>query len=288
MQGSNLWMLWALFTKRSTDISSPTPKVYFKFTITDFAGRSSRAMIEFAPFQKYVKGKSKPDARQGTIDTSPEYKEFLDSLSQPVPSEPVVTATEGPTTTPLIEFLRSQKTAKAEKEKANKEKLRLAKIAAVQAKANAQTEKLRAEKMQKGIAAANKTGDVTGSSKQGGGGSGRGSRGGKAPKLKDAQRSNRAQQPQNTDKSVNAPVTVGSSSQAPVVETIASAVATQLPPNTAPTAANGSGAQGFRGRGRGGRARPHGVYRPDTGRGARRGGGAGSNESKPPSGAAEG
>jgi hypothetical protein len=257
--------------------------------MTDFAGRSSRAMIEFAPFQKYVKGKSKPDARQGTIDTSPEYKEFLDSLSQPVPSEPVVNTTEGPTTTPLIEFLRSQKTARAEKEKANREKLRLAKIAALQAKANAQTEKLRAEKMQKGIAAANKI-DVAGSSKQAGGGSGRGGRGGKAaPKLKDAQRSNRAQHPQNTDKNINSPVTVGSSSQAPVVETSASAIATEIPPNTAPIAATGSGAQGFRGgRGRGGRARPHGVYRPGAGRGARRGGGPGSSDTKPPSGAAEG
>ena len=231
------------------------------FATTNFVGRSSRAMIEFAPFQKYVKGKPKLDSRQGTVESSPEYKEFLDSLSQPTPSEPVSTTTEGHTTTPLIEFLRSQKTARAEKEKANKEKLRIAKIAAVQAKANAQTEKLRSEKMAKGIAAANKPVEIAGSSKQGVGG-GRGGRGGKTagPKLKDVQRSNRGQQSQNTDKSVNAPVITGSSTQPPTVvmsSPIVVAVIPNIPSGTVPATANGGSAQGFKGgRGRGGRARP--------------------------------
>ena len=201
--------------------------------------------------------------RQGTIDGSPEYKEFLASLSQVVPTEPVVSGIEdGPKTTPLIEYLRTQKATRAEKERLNREKARLAKIAVVQAKANAQSSKLRAEKLQKTDAASKTVDkDVRRPVAKGG-----------AAKSREAQRSRGPTQlPKSLEKNSETPVTGGS--ETPVV---------RMPPRNAPvqtiespTEANGSGGRGFRGRGRGGRARPVGVYRPGGGRGGRRGGGGG-------------
>jgi regulator of nonsense transcripts 3 len=238
-------------------------------------------MIEFAPFQKYLKGKIKPDARQGTIDTSPEYKEFLDSLARPAPVEPVLTATEEePKTTPLIEYLRTQKAAKAEKEKIQKEKMRVAKLAAAQAKANAA--KLRAEKSQKAETGTNKPVETARDGKPT---AARGGRGGKpGGKAKESQRSKQHPQPKNPAPSN--PENPSAEPQAAPVETqnapasspIMSPSVTADVPNTGATSG-----QGFRGRGRG-RARPHGVYRPGTGRGGRRGG----NEGKPLATVAEG
>jgi len=236
-------------------------------------GRSSRATVEFAPYQKFVKSKIKPDPRQGTIDSSPEYKEFLDSLSQSTPSEPVVLTTEEEvTTTPLIEYLRSQKAAKAEKEKANREKMRLAKVAAAQAKANAQSAKMKAEKMQK-LEAAKTTEQAGKDGKEGastvhsrGRRRGRGaSKSGNTPKGGQQQADKSAAKPtEATNPAPPPPVTVEIKS--PVAKT-----AVSPPENTHP--------HPIRGRGRG-RARPQGVYRPGAGRGGR--GRGGSCESNPP------
>ena len=258
-------------------------------------GRSSRAVIEFAPFQKFVKGKAKTDARQGTIDASPEYKEFLDSLAQPPPplasfSEP----TEGEEehkTTPLIEYLRTQKTAKAEREKVNREKARVAKIVALQAKANAQTAKLQAEKMQKVTAGTKPIESGKQAAADGapvpasGTGRGRG-RGGKSGGRggKDGQRSKaqqREQQQQQKLKSQEGAIVTlidgASTNDIPVNSTSqqnTSPPSMTSPPTSTLNTENGgsNGGQGFRGRGRG-RARPHGVFRPGAGRGGRRGGG---------------
>lgn len=245
------------------------------------AGRSSRAVIEFAPYQKVVKGKTKLDARQGTIESSPEYKEFLESLTQPVPSEqPVAPVQEEEVkTTPLIEYLRTQKSARAEKERINKEKMRLAKVAAVQAKANAQAEKLRAEKLAKATenlaAKAAETGKVAG----------RGGRGGRpGGKGKDVARA-KTQAPQHK-------LAATTSNNGSNIEAAVSPVSTQSVPSVplvgqpgepgTGSSAGGAGGAGFRGgRGRG-RGRPQGVYRAG-GRGGRRGGApsVGGNESKP-------
>lgn len=250
------------------------------------AGRSSRAVIEFAPYQKVVKGKPKLDARQGTIESSPEYKEFLESLAQPAPSEQPVAPVqeEGVKTTPLIEYLRTQKSARAEKERINKEKMRLAKVAAVQAKANAQAEKLRAERLAKATenlaAKAAETGTKV---------AGRGGRGGRAGgKGKDVARA-KTQAPQHK-------LAATTSNNGSNIEASASPVSTQSVPSVPPvgqpdepgtsSSAGGAGGAGFRGgRGRG-RGRPQGVYRAG-GRGGRRGGAppVGGNESKPSTGA---
>ncbi len=230
-------------------------------------------MIEFAPFQKYVKGKQKQDARQGTIDSSQEYKEFLDFLAQPAPAETVAVADNEHTTTPLIEYLRTQKAAKAEKERLNREKLRAAKVAALQAKANAQSEKMKAEKAQKATAGTSKSSEQTREGKQI---ATRGGRGGKAV-AKAAQRARAQQQgaPEKTDSTARTSIHVPAVQAPETHVTSADASAGDTDPSTGNTASQ----QAFRGRGRGGRARPHGIYRPGAGRGGRRGGI--SNDSKP-------
>jgi hypothetical protein len=249
-------------------------------------------MIEFAPFQKFVKGKSKIDTRQGTIDTSPEYKEFLDSLTQPAPPSTEPVTTDEVKTTPLIEYLRSQKAARAEKEKINREKVRLAKIVAVQAKANAQSAKLRAEKMQKVevAAATSKVGESSkpSTSARGGRSGGKSAGKGKEVQRAKAQRQQHPRQEQQKAKEGTAIVLMGESSTIdipvnPVPPQNASPVATTVVLNAANGGGN-TGTPGLRGgRGRG-RARPHGVYR--GGRGGRRG--AAGNEGKSPANVAEG
>ena len=229
-------------------------------------------MIEFAPFQKYVKGKQKADTRQGTIDTSPEYKEFLDFLAQPPATEPVTTTDNEHTTTPLIEYLRAQKAAKAEKDRINREKLKASKVAATKAKANAQ--KVKTEKAVKAV----NTGDVKAGGEQVREGKQvavRGGRGGSKAVNRAAQRARTLQQGshEKTEGAAASSTTSSSISHSPVVDATSADVAAgssaaAASPNSAPSVPQ----QGFRGRGRGGRARPHGVYRPGAGRGGRRGG----------------
>lgn len=237
-------------------------------------------MIEFAPFQKYVKGKQKQDTRQGTIDSAPEYKEFLDSLAHPAPAETVVVADNEHTTTPLIEYLRTQKAAKAEKERLNREKLKAAKVAALQAKANAQSEKLKSEKTQKVIAGTSKSSEQAREVKQ----IATRGRGAKAV-AKAAQRA-RAQHQGVSDKTDS---TATISTSVPAVrapEASATSIDVSAGADTGPSTVNTASQQAFRGRGRGGRARPRGIYRPGAGRGARRGGVG--NETKPTANTAEG
>lgn len=75
-------------------------------------------VLEFAPYPKMPSNRRKNDARQGTIDQDPEFKEFLESLTAPIvkPAAPEgePQKEEKVKTTPLIEALREKK--------ANKEK----------------------------------------------------------------------------------------------------------------------------------------------------------------------
>ena len=74
--------------------------------------------LEYAPYPKMPGGRRRNDNRQGTIDQDQDFKDFLESLTNPI-SKPA--APEGEQakdtkvkTTPLIEALREKK--------ANKEK----------------------------------------------------------------------------------------------------------------------------------------------------------------------
>ncbi|CAH2314991.1 regulator of nonsense transcripts 3B isoform X2 [Pelobates cultripes] len=52
------------------------------YVFIDHRGQEYPAVVEFAPFQKVAKKKSKKkDSKAGTIDDDPEYRKFLDSYS---------------------------------------------------------------------------------------------------------------------------------------------------------------------------------------------------------------
>ncbi|KAF2202159.1 hypothetical protein GQ43DRAFT_369753 [Delitschia confertaspora ATCC 74209] len=77
-------------------------------------------VLEFSPYPRMPGGRRKNDARQGLIDQDPEFKAFLESLTNPVPKPSLADAAveaqkeEKVKTTPLIEAIREKK--------ANKEK----------------------------------------------------------------------------------------------------------------------------------------------------------------------
>ncbi|UPX10717.1 uncharacterized protein EKO05_0001359 [Ascochyta rabiei] len=76
--------------------------------------------LEFAPFPKMPRGRRRNDNRQGTIDQDQDFKDFLESLTNPI-TKPAASDNEHAKdakvkTTPLIEALREKK---ANKEKPN-------------------------------------------------------------------------------------------------------------------------------------------------------------------------
>ncbi|PKC03942.1 hypothetical protein RhiirA5_450019 [Rhizophagus irregularis] len=111
---------------------------YDNHLFIDKQGNENRAVVEFAVYQKLPKEHKKPDPRQGTIETDPDYLAFLESLKmeeiqQATAKEPGVVLESGatqlerlearlanavinaasvvekPTTTPLLEHLRALK-----------------------------------------------------------------------------------------------------------------------------------------------------------------------------------
>ncbi|KAK8252022.1 Smg-4/UPF3 family-domain-containing protein [Phyllosticta capitalensis] len=76
--------------------------------------------LEFAPYTRIPAGRRRNDARQGFIDQDPEFKDFLESLTNPVTKPtPTDVTSDAPETkkeeikiTPLIEFLKEKKAAK--------------------------------------------------------------------------------------------------------------------------------------------------------------------------------
>ncbi len=105
-------------------------------------GKESRALVEFAPYQKIPKqSKGKPDTRKGTLEQDPDFQSFVESLKAsvqaPIASEQIKgyyfpisnesankpqEASSQNKVTPLIEYLRSQKAAAAAKAKIQREK----------------------------------------------------------------------------------------------------------------------------------------------------------------------
>ncbi|KAL8924064.1 MAG: hypothetical protein Q9172_002863 [Xanthocarpia lactea] len=77
--------------------------------------------VEYAPYPKIPHSKLRRDNRQGTIDQDPEFIEFLESLTNPVPKASTVDQRVGLdgkskdkiTTTPLVQFLKDKKANKA-------------------------------------------------------------------------------------------------------------------------------------------------------------------------------
>jgi regulator of nonsense transcripts 3 len=80
--------------------------------------------LEYAPYPKLPGGRRRTDARQGTIDQDPEFKEFLESLTAPI-AKPAIPEGENQKeekvkTTPLIEALREKKANKDKPQGKNK------------------------------------------------------------------------------------------------------------------------------------------------------------------------
>ncbi|KAF2088883.1 hypothetical protein K490DRAFT_38150 [Saccharata proteae CBS 121410] len=76
-------------------------------------------VVAFAPWNRVPAGRRRVDQRQGTIDQDPEFKDFLESLTNPVAKPMPTDVTADPAsekqevkTTPLIEHLREKKAAK--------------------------------------------------------------------------------------------------------------------------------------------------------------------------------
>lgn len=127
-------------------------------------------VLEFAPYTKMPAGRRRNDARQGTIDQDPEFKEFLESLTAPItkPAAPEgdEKKEEKVKTTPLIEALREKKANKenpkgkkgrGDKEDAADKKILSKKDALASGDKNRRLSKAEREKAQKeAVKAANK------------------------------------------------------------------------------------------------------------------------------------
>ncbi|XP_060612014.2 regulator of nonsense transcripts 3B isoform X1 [Anolis sagrei] len=98
------------------------------YVFVDHKGLEYPAIVEFAPFQKAAKKKSKKkDAKAGTIDDDPEYKKFLESYSaddEKLTSTPETLLEEieaknkeliAKKTTPLLNFLKNKQRIREEK-----------------------------------------------------------------------------------------------------------------------------------------------------------------------------
>ncbi|KAM6427312.1 regulator of nonsense transcripts 3B isoform 2-T2 [Liasis olivaceus] len=98
------------------------------YVFIDHKGLEYPAIVEFAPFQKAAKKKSKKkDAKAGTIDDDPEYKKFLESYSaddEKLTSTPETLLEEiearnkeliAKKTTPLLNFLKNKQRLREEK-----------------------------------------------------------------------------------------------------------------------------------------------------------------------------
>ncbi|KAL8757531.1 MAG: hypothetical protein Q9199_002174 [Rusavskia elegans] len=124
---------WAVYRpgKVSKDPSKPSrpSRAYLNLTKQEYIGSLSDAVrntkfndatVEYAPFPKIPHSKVRRDNRQGTIDQDPEFIEFLESLTNPVPKVSTVDqriaqdgkSKEKITTTPLIQFLKDKKANK--------------------------------------------------------------------------------------------------------------------------------------------------------------------------------
>jgi regulator of nonsense transcripts 3 len=71
--------------------------------------------LEFAPYHRMPGGRRRNDTRQGTIDQDQEFKDFLESLTNPLTKPPAAEddgKKEKAKTTPLIEALREKKANK--------------------------------------------------------------------------------------------------------------------------------------------------------------------------------
>nr|VWO95268.1 N/A [Ganoderma boninense] len=111
---------------RDEQILASFSQEYDGHVFRDKNGNESIAVVEFAPFQKVPNEKKKADSRAGTIEKDEDYVSFLESLKE-VSTKPfdadtletLIASTQPtplPTTTPLLEALKAEKSAQKDKE----------------------------------------------------------------------------------------------------------------------------------------------------------------------------
>ncbi|KAM8952386.1 regulator of nonsense transcripts 3B [Pelodytes ibericus] len=122
-----------MFSRAYINFKSQDDIVLFRdrfdgYVFIDHRGQEYTAIVEFAPFQKVAKKKSKKkDSKTGTIDDDPEYKKFLDSYTaddEKLTSTPETLLEEiearnkemiAKKTTPLLSFLKNRQRLRDEK-----------------------------------------------------------------------------------------------------------------------------------------------------------------------------
>ncbi|XP_075040401.1 regulator of nonsense transcripts 3B [Mixophyes fleayi] len=122
-----------MFSRAYINFKSQDDIVLFRdrfdgYVFIDPKGQEYPAIVEFAPFQKVAKKKSKKkDSKTGTIDDDPEYRKFLDAYSvdeEKLTSTPETLLEEieaknkemtAKKTTPLLSFLKNRQRIRDEK-----------------------------------------------------------------------------------------------------------------------------------------------------------------------------
>ncbi|XP_006003920.1 regulator of nonsense transcripts 3B [Latimeria chalumnae] len=122
-----------MFSRVYINFKNPEDIVLFRdrldgYVFIDSRGQEYPAIVEFAPFQKISKKKSKKkDAKTGTIEDDPEYKKFLESYN--IDEEKLTSTPESlleeieaknkeliaKKTTPLLDFLKNRQRIREEK-----------------------------------------------------------------------------------------------------------------------------------------------------------------------------
>ncbi|KAJ3156983.1 hypothetical protein HDU89_002392 [Geranomyces variabilis] len=155
----------------------------YKGLFVDSKGNESRAIIEFAPFQRISKKKKKADTRMNTINEDADYLKFIKSLEEPAPVRPTeadglsekkmtgdhnaiagkssissasvsyasaltIAAPANPKSTPLLDALRAQKAGMRSAAESAKQANLAAKNAANEKKKAAETKALADDKRQ--------------------------------------------------------------------------------------------------------------------------------------------
>ncbi|XP_075691961.1 regulator of nonsense transcripts 3B isoform X2 [Rhinoderma darwinii] len=122
-----------MFSRAYINFKSPDEIMLFRdrfdgYVFIDHKGQEYPAIVEFAPFQKVAKKKSKKkDSKAGTIEDDPEYRKFLESYSmddEKLTSTPETLLEEiearnkemiAKKTTPLLSFLKNRQRIRDEK-----------------------------------------------------------------------------------------------------------------------------------------------------------------------------
>ncbi|KAK4053814.1 hypothetical protein OIV83_001470 [Microbotryomycetes sp. JL201] len=117
----------AYITFKTPDALVAFHRSYDGWTFRDKTGRTSQALVEFAPYQRAPINAVKQDPRQGTIEQDSDFLAFKEALDAPNAADQVQTEAViplDPKSTPLLEHLRAQRAADKAAKKAKKKAIK--------------------------------------------------------------------------------------------------------------------------------------------------------------------